>query len=56
VGRLQRLQFLEQPVVLGVGYRRRVEHVVAARVLLDLLAQGVDTRAGVGCFHAVGRG
>ena len=37
--RLDRLQLLEQRVVVGVGDRRRVEHVVGVRVTLELLAQ-----------------
>ena len=36
---LQGLQFLEQAVVLGVGQLRRVEHVVAVSVVLQLGAQ-----------------
>ena len=36
---LDRLQLLEQPVVLGVGDFRRVEHVVAVRVALQQRAQ-----------------
>ncbi len=37
--RLDRLQLLEQPVVLGVGDLRLVEHVVAVGVVLQQLAQ-----------------
>ena len=36
---LQRLQLGEQAVVLGVGDLRRVEHVVAVRMVVQLLAQ-----------------
>ena len=43
---LDRLQLLEQAVVLGVGDLRRVEHVVAVRVALQLLAQLGRARAG----------
>ena len=35
----QRLQFLEQPVVVGVGDLRRVEHVVAVGVVVQQPAQ-----------------
>ena len=43
---LDRLQLLEQRVVVGVGDDRRVEHVVAVRVLAQLAAQGVRARCG----------
>ena len=36
VCRFERLQRLEQPVVLGVGDLRRVEHVVAVGVVVEL--------------------
>ena len=38
--RFERLQLAEQPVVLGVGHRRRVEHVVVVVVALELFAAG----------------
>ena len=36
---LDRLQFLEQLVVLGVGQRRRVQHVIQVGVMVQLIAQ-----------------
>ena len=44
--RLDRLQLLEQRVVLGVGNLRRIAHVVGARVVLELLAQRRRARGG----------
>jgi hypothetical protein len=41
---LERLQLAEQAVVLGVGHRRRVEHVVGVIVALELGAQLLDAR------------
>src|SRR5688572_5006671 len=38
---LQLLQFAEQLVVLGVGDLRLVEYVVAVRVVMQQLAQGI---------------
>jgi hypothetical protein len=43
---LERLQLAEQPVVLGVGQRRPVEHVVLVSRPLVLLAQRGGARGG----------
>jgi hypothetical protein len=45
--RFQRLQFLEQPVVFGIGDLRRVERVVLVRVVLQLLAQACGVSGGI---------
>ena len=39
---LERLELVEEPVVLGVGDLRLVEHVVEVEVVVDLLAQVVE--------------
>ncbi len=44
---LQRLEFAEQPVVLGIGHARLVQHVVAVVVGVDLAAQGGDPADGI---------
>ena len=45
---LQRLEFAEQRIELGVGDRRRVEHVVAVVVAFDGLAQPSRALDGLG--------
>jgi hypothetical protein len=46
----ERLQLAHQPVVLGVGDLRIVEHVVAIVVMLELRAQLTDScRGALGC-------
>ena len=39
----QRLQCLEQPVILGVGHKRRVEDVIVMVELFDFRAQFAGT-------------
>ncbi len=51
LGALERLQFAKQPVVLGVGHARRVEHVVLVVVAGELRAQLRGAR-----FRVVHRG
>ena len=46
--RLELLQLVVQPVVLGVRDLRVVEHVVAVEVVVELLAQLLDALGGVG--------
>ena len=49
---LQGLEFAEKPVVLRIGNRRLVEHVVAVVVGVDLAAQGGKTfGGGLGVGH-----
>ncbi len=48
VGVFQRLQLLEQAVVLCVGDLRRVKDVVAMGVVMQLLAQGLCALLEVG--------
>ena len=45
---LDSLQFLEQPVVFGVGDLRVIEHVIAVRVTLQLFAKERRALRGIG--------
>ena len=51
MGRLQRLKFTEQPVVLGVRHRWIVEYVIGVVVTLQLRAQSVDPRTDFRACH-----
>jgi hypothetical protein len=50
---LEREQFPDQCVVLGIGDLRVVEHVVAIRVIVDRLAQFLDPLRGLSLRHAL---
>ena len=43
---LERLELIEQAIVLGIGHARLVEYVVAVIVLVQLGAQFVDSGFG----------
>ena len=49
---LDRLQRAEQRVVIGIRNRRRIEHVVAVRMLLELRTQGGGAGGRVEVGHA----
>ena len=46
VGGFQRLQFAQQPVVLGVRDLRVVEHVIAVVVVIDLVPELANALGG----------